>query len=235
MRVGMDFEYILEMVAISSFAVFGANAAIEKKMDIFGVIVLACVTAVGGGFIRDLILKVDVPVMFATPMYCTVATLTAIVIILVTNFIRVQIARQKFDAQKSVILRVRFNYIVTVCDAIGMGYFAIAGVNITVAHGFRDNIFMCIFIGVLTAVGGGMLRDMMLARQPMIFRKEIYATAAIVGSLIYYFIEPYMNHTVAVYLCTLLIAGIRMYTYKKNLNLPALYIKNGKKEQARTP
>ena len=227
----MDFEYVLEMIAIASFAVFGANAALEKKMDIFGVIVLACVTAVGGGFIRDLILNVDVPVMFATPMYCIVATATAIVIILVTNFMRMQSAKQKFDAQKYIVFRARFNYIATVCDAIGMGYFAIAGVNITIAHGFGDNTFMCIFIGVLTGTGGGMLRDMMLARQPMLFRKEIYATAAIIGSLLYYFIEPHMNHTVAVYLCTLLIAGIRMYTYSKNVNLPALFIGTQKEQK----
>ena len=227
----MDFEYILEMVAIASFAVFGANAAIEKKMDIFGVIVLACITAVGGGFIRDLILNVDVPVMFANPMYCTVALLTAVAIILVTNFMRMQSVNQKFDAKKSLAIRARFNYIATICDAIGMGYFAIAGVNITIAHGFRENVFMCIFIAVMTGTGGGMLRDMMLARQPMLFRKEIYATAAIIGSLLYYFIEPHMNHTVAVYLCALLIAGIRMYTYSKNVNLPALFIGTQKEQK----
>jgi len=228
----LDFEYILEVIAIASFAVFGANAAIEKKLDIFGVIVLAAVTAVGGGFIRDLILNVDVPVMFANPMYCTVSAITAVIIILVTNFMRVKTVNRKFDAQKNMAMRARFNYIATVCDAIGMGYFAIAGVNITIEHGFRENVFFCIFIGVLTGTGGGMLRDMMLARQPMIFKKEIYATAAIVGSLIYYFIEPRMNHTFAVYLCTVIIAVIRMYTYKKNVNLPALFVKIGSKRDA---
>jgi len=224
----LDLEYILEVIAIAAFAVFGANAAIEHKLDIFGVIVLAAVTAVGGGFIRDLILNVDIPVMFANPMYCTVSAITAIVIILITNFMRMQRVTQKVDTKTSMEIKAKFDYIVTLCDAIGMGYFAIAGVNITIAHGFGDNLFLTIFIGTLTGTGGGMIRDMMLGRQPLIFKREIYATAAILGSLLYYFILPYIDKTVAMYLCTALIAFIRMYTMKKNVNLPALFIRSKK-------
>jgi len=224
----MDFEYILEVIAIASFAVFGANAAIEHKMDIFGVIVLAAVTAVGGGFIRDLILDVEVPVMFANPMYCTVSAITAIIIILITNFMQMQRVKKKFDVQKSMEIKAKFDYIVTLCDAIGMGYFAIAGVNITIEHGHGDNVFLAIFIGVMTGTGGGMIRDMMLCRQPLIFKKEIYATAAIVGSLLYYYIHPYVDQTFAIYLCTILIAFIRMYTRRRNMGIPSLFVRNKK-------
>ena len=220
----LDFAFILEVIAVAAFAIFGANAAIENKMDVFGVIVLAAITAVGGGLIRDIILNVEVPVMFANPMYCIVTSITAILVILTTNFMRMRRVKQKLDVKKSMEIKAKFDYIVTLCDAVGMGYFAIAGVDMAIACGHRSNVFLVIFIGTITATGGGVIRDMMLCRQPFIFKKEIYATAAVIGSLLYYFIVPYINQTVAMYLCTCIIAVIRMYTMKKNINLPSLFL-----------
>ncbi len=225
----MNFEYTLEIIAIASFAVFGASAAIENRLDIFGVIVMASVTAVGGGLIRDLILNVEVPVMFATPMYCIVASITAVIVILVENFMRMQRVKQRFDTEKSREIKERFDYLVTLCDSIGMGFFVIAGVNMSIAYGKGDNVFMTVFLGVVSGTGGGLLRDVMIGKKPMILRREIYATAAIFGAILYYYILPYMDKTFAVYLCTIIIAWIRMYTRKKNINIPSLFIQNKKK------
>ncbi len=222
----MNFEYALEIIAIASFAVFGASAALENRLDIFGVIVVATVTAVGGGLVRDLILPVEVPVMFTTPMYCIVASITAVIVILVENFLRMQRVKQRFDIQKNMEVKEKFDYIVTLCDAIGMGYFSVSGVNMAIAYGRGDNVFLSVFVGVLTATGGGLLRDIMLGRKPMIFKREIYAIASIIGTVIYYYILPHMDKTLAMYLCTVIITWIRMFTKKKNVNIPSLFIQS---------
>lgn len=167
---------ITEIIGIVAFSVSGAIISIHRKMDFFGVVFLSLVTALGGGALRDIFLGVIPPRNFFNFSHLLITILTAIFV-----FIIVMIFKKFFFENYK-----KINFLVSIFDAIGLASFAVTGVDLTVQKGYGDHEFFVVFMGFLTAVGGGLLRDSMSCLKPMIFCKNIYATAVLIGTVVYY-------------------------------------------------
>lgn len=163
---------IFEIIGTISFAVSGAMTAINKKMDIFGVIILGTITAVGGGAIRDLVLGINPPVTFTSPVYAVVAAVTAIIVFIP--------AVLKFLHKKKVI----YDYVLFVMDSLGLAVFTVIGIQTAVSNTSGFNWFLLLFVGVITGIGGGVLRDIMAGNIPYIFVKHFYASASLIGAAV---------------------------------------------------
>lgn len=204
---------IIELIGIIAFAISGAIVGIKKRFDIFGVIVLGVITAVGGGALRDIILGILPPAMFKNCIYVFVAFLTSIV-----AFGAGAVARVNFRKKKE-FLKEMVNFF----DAIGLGVFAVTGTNTAIVNGFADNAFLAIFVGVITGIGGGMLRDILAGKVPFVLYKDIYASAAIVGACIYYYIYTLnFNPVLAVTSAILITILIRLLASYYHLGLPRI-------------
>lgn len=166
--------FIMELIGTVAFASSGAILAMQKEMDVFGVCVLGVVTAVGGGLIRDLILGITPPGMFRKPVYTLVA-LGVSVFLFIVVYIRHSWMKGKAAAAYDVIM--------IIFDALGLGIFTVVGINTAWTAGYEQK-FLLMFVGVLTGVGGGLIRDLMAHVKPYILHKHIYASASIAGALV---------------------------------------------------
>lgn len=162
----------LEMLGTLAFAASGAMVGIKKKMDIFGIAMLGVMTSVGGGVIRDIVLGVFPPATFRHPQYAVSAIAVSIIIFL-------PFVRKRADHSSPL-----FDKLLLIADSIGLGVFTVNGIKAAVDAGFGKNIFLLIFVGVITGVGGGVLRDIMAGERPYIFVKHIYACASLLGAVI---------------------------------------------------
>ena len=171
-----EFIFILELIGTVAFASSGAMIAIEKKMDIFGVNVLGATTAVGGGIMRDIILGLTPPGAFSHPVYDLVAALTSTILFV--------IAYAKPTAFESRVKTDYYDKLMFWCDTAGLGIFTVVGIQAAVRAVGGENVFFFVFIGTLTGVGGGVLRDIMAGETPYILVKHIYACAAIAGGIV---------------------------------------------------
>ena len=204
---------ILEIIGTIAFAVSGAFVAIKVKFDIFGVIVIACMTAFGGGIIRDTLIGQTPPVIFSKLYVIAIAALTAIVV-----FIVAYVKRKKFDA-----FREEIEHINNVFDAIGLAAFSVAGTEVAFTFGFSDNAFLAITLGVLTGCGGGVLRDILTETQPYIFKKHVYAIASILGAGTYYLLSSFDETTLIPSLISMtLVVVIRLLAAKYKWSLPKI-------------
>ncbi len=173
--------FVLEIIGIVAFAITGVITALEKKFDIFGALVLGTVTSVGGGIIRDMILGDLPPAAFRNSVYAITALITSLAVFVLAYFLGARI-KKHFDV---------YSQIINIFDSLGLSVFVVGGVNAAIACGFGDNMFLSVFVGTLTGVGGGVMRDIMAGRVPKILRKRVYALAAIVGAIIYYLLITY--------------------------------------------
>lgn len=165
---------IFDFIGTIAFATAGALVAIRKEMDIFGVNVMAVCTATGGGVIRDLLIGITPPHAFRNPKYVLVACITAnIVFFFLSRHPKVT------KAVRAIYDSIYFSF-----DTLGLAAFTIDGVMAGVNAGHESNIFLLVFLGMITGVGGGVLRDVLAIRTPDIFRKHIYALSSILGALI---------------------------------------------------
>lgn len=173
-----DFNAIFQLceaIGTAAFAVSGAMVAIDKGTDIFGVLLMAVFTALGGGTLRDVLIGHFPPRMFTNFHYVLLSCICA-----VTVFIIARIFKERYIERERLIEQVN-----NVFDAIGLGIFAVSGARIGMEAGFADNIFLTTFLGTTTAIGGGMLRDVLLREMPFVLKKRVYAVAAILGALGY--------------------------------------------------
>ena len=168
--------FLVEMTGTVAFAISGAMLAIERRLDLFGVVFLGVVTAIGGGVLRDLLLGQVPPLAFLNSVYFLVSALTALVVFAAALLLR----RRRGTSLPS------NSSLLNVFDAAGLGIFSVIGVQNTVAAGFGDNLFLCLFLGMTTGVGGGALRDVLSGSTPAILRKHVYALASLAGALCYY-------------------------------------------------
>lgn len=157
--------YALDLFGVAVFAVSGSLAAGRKRMDVFGVIVLGLVTALGGGTLRDMLLDSGPVFWVDDPGYVLVAGLTSLL-----TFIAVRV----FSTPGRGLI---------ISDAFGLAVFTVIGTAKALA--ITNSLSVAIIMGVMTGVAGGMIRDVLSAEVPLVLRKEIYATAALCGSLIY--------------------------------------------------
>ena len=157
---------IIEVLGTISFAISGTFAAIQKRLDPFGVLIIAFVTSIGGGTVRDLLLG-DTPVAWMRDVnYCLLILVTSIL----TLFFKHQIKK--------------FKVTLFLFDSLGLGLFTLVGVQKGIVFGLSPGI--CVALGTITGCFGGIIRDTLLNTIPLIFRKEIYATACILGGILYF-------------------------------------------------
>ena len=201
--------FFLEVIGTVAFAFAGALVAIDNDLDWFGILCMAGTTACGGGMTRDIILGNTPPMMFRNPIYIGMAIAVGLLTVLIYHkFIQ--------SRHKDKILD-----IVNVLDAIGLAIFTIVGMDLAMQLGHTKAFLVCA-MGVLTAVGGGLLRDIMVNVKPLILTKEIYATAAMVGSIVYYYSKFILSDFAAAAISLVIIFGLRMWTIMKNINLPVV-------------
>ena len=162
----------IELVGILSFAASGAMTGLRKNMDLFGVCILGLTTAVGGGVLRDVILGNTPPATFRNPIYATVAILTSLALFLPR-------VRRLLNRSQHL-----YDLIMLAMDTLGLGIFTVMGVQIAYTQVAEPTVFLLVFVGVVTGVGGGVLRDMMAGDTPYIFVKHVYASASLVGALV---------------------------------------------------
>lgn len=164
----------LELIGAAAFAISGAMAAIKRKADIFGVVFLGVITALGGGVIRDVLIGQLPPKMFISYAYLLASLLVSLIV-----FFDAYIRREKYFANKD-----KLSEINNIFDAVGLAVFTVSGMN--TAMGVSDNVILILTLGVITGVGGGMLRDMMTNTMPKVLRKRVYAVASLIGGALYY-------------------------------------------------
>ncbi len=165
--------FVFEILGVISFALSGALVALKADMDILGVMTLGIITAIGGGITRDLLLGLTPPSSLINP-------LNAIIAIAVSIFIFLPFM-QKLILQHSK----AYDLIFLIGDSIGLGLFTVNGATVSlITHG-ENAIFLAIMAGIITAVGGGVFRDVLAKHRPMIFVKHFYACASIIGAITY--------------------------------------------------
>lgn len=202
--------FLMEIVGTIAFASSGAMLAIRKTMDIFGVCVLGVVTSVGGGLFRDVILGIIPPGMFRKPIYTLVAVIVSVLLFVLIYFnhdwVRGKVA-------------LAYDKVIRIFDALGLGIFTVVGVNTAWKAGYEQK-FLLVFVGVLTGVGGGLLRDVMAQEKPYILTKHVYACASIAGALVCVFGRTVMGELGAMLVGALSVVVLRVLAVHYNWNLP---------------
>ena len=211
----------IEIVGVISFAVAGAVVAIDKETDIFGVVFLALMTCFGGGIIRDITIGRNPPAFFRE-LTSQVAIGTAVALLV---FILARVFKRQYVKREQQVLNVN-NYI----DALAIGIYSVSGVQICLdffaAKGQSAGFLLCAVLGMLTAVGGGLVRDIILRDIPFILRKRVYALAALTGASLYYllvavlFPNDKVLEIVSQLVCITLVFVIRVLATKLKWNLP---------------
>lgn len=191
----------IEILGTISFAISGSFAALQRRLDPFGVLIIAFVTSIGGGTVRDLLLG-DTPVKWMRDVnYCFLILATS----LLTIFFRRHIKK--------------FKVTLFLFDSLGLGLFTVLGIQKGIAYGLSPGI--CIALGTITGCFGGVIRDTLLNTIPLIFRKEIYATACIVGGILYFSLLYFnLKSDVAKVLVIGFIFTLRIVVVRYKLSLP---------------
>jgi len=192
---------IIEMLGIIACAMSGAILGIKKDLDLFGVLMLGVTTAVGGGIIRDIVIGNTPPVYFREPKYFIVSVIAGVFVLFFNKSLN------------------KLNNVIKIFDAIGLGIFTAIGCNVAIQHDIND-MFIVVSVGVITGIGGGILRDLFNGEIPFVFRKEIYAVASIIGSLLFYYSRFFVTGNIPIYLCFSVTLIIRLIAIKWNIHLP---------------
>ena len=204
--------FAIALIGTVAFSASGAMVGIECSMDIFGVIVLGVSTAVGGGMVRDVILG-KVPSALLHPVYVIYAVLAAVLVFCIIYF------RRKYlqDGFGEV-----YDKLMLAMDSVGLGIFSAMGVTKGISCGYIDNTFLLVFLGTMTGVGGGLLRDTMAGVAPYIFVKHIYACASIAGAWICVIIYRSYGELPAMVVSSLIVMLIRFLAAHYRWNLPRI-------------
>ena len=202
-----QFNFIIEFLGMISFVMSGAFAAMQKRLDPLGVLIVAFVTTIGGGTIRDLLL--DIPAFWMHDLWYIYMILVVTIIAIIFKSIE-----KNFQVPLSIF------------DSFGLGLYTIVGIQ----KGL--NPVICVTLGTITGCFGGILRDILLNRIPLIFRKEIYASACIVGGSIFLLMRIYTSIPyIFVHIFTiLLIVLIRTLAVKYQWEFPKFYISKDEEE-----
>lgn len=198
---------IIDLLGTFSFAAAGSFAAMEKKLDPFGVLIIAFATAIGGGTIRDVLIG-ELPVAWLTNS-------NGILVILLATA-----AALFFGGYLK-----KLNKMLFLSDAIGLGLFTIIGIQKGIAHEFSAGI--CIMLGIVTGSFGGVLRDVLLNNLPLIFHKEIYAMASLAGGLLFFLLlRSGIADDLAYSVAIIIVVIIRILAVRLRWSLPKFYLKN---------
>lgn len=203
------FYFICDLLGTIAFAISGVLVAMDKKFDLFGVFIIAFVTAVGGGSLRDMLIG-DTPVSWMRDSAYTITILGSVVF--------------------AVLLQHRLKYLrrsLFLFDTIGIGLYTMVGIEKGLDAGLMP--FICVALGVMTASFGGILRDILCNEIPVIFRKEIYATACILGGILYFaLLNTSLEEKYAYALGIITVIIIRLLSVRFHITLPDIYRKGVK-------
>ena len=205
-----SFIFYMDIIGTIAFAISGVMVAVRKDMDAFGINILALVTATGGGVIRDLLIGEIPPVMFRNPLYFIISVLTANLAFLFLYFNK-GISKRNIA---SITEKLLFWF-----DTLGLAAFTVDGVSAGMQMGDQKSLFLVVFLGTITGVGGGIMRDILANEMPYIFVRHIYAIASILGALATGIFWPVLgqNHAILIgFLLTILIRCLAAH-YKWNL------------------
>ena len=206
---------ILEIVGTVAFAVSGAFVAVKAKLDLFGVLFIGCITAVGGGITRDILIGQTPPAIFSNLYVLLIAAITSL-----TVFLIAYVMHRKF-----LVAYERIEPIQNIFDAFGLAAFSVMGTELAFVHGLQENAILAVLLGLLTGVGGGVLRDVMTSTTPYIFKKHIYAIASILGALIYYVMRLNMDDTLLPSVVAMvLVVCVRLLAAKYRWSLPKAHL-----------
>lgn len=199
----MDAILILDILGVVSFSISGVLTSMRKKMDAFGILIIAFVTSVGGGTLRDVLL--NEPVGWLTNM-------TYVYTIIGTSIFAVIFKNKLNFFRKSLFL----------FDTLGIGLYTVVGVEKGISAGL--NPIICIAFGTMSACFGGVIRDILCNEIPVIFRKEIYATACILGGFTYFIFNFFHAHQSIVFIASIAtVVSIRLVAVIFKIRLPNIY------------
>lgn len=204
---------VVELIGVVAAAITGAMAAIEKGADVFGVMFLGVITALGGGILRDVLLGSLPPRMFTSYVYVALALAAALAV-----FIIAYTRRESYRSKKD-----KADAILNVFDAVGLASFTVVGMEIAISECGSDNPVLVILLGMTTGVGGGMLRDTMTNTMPGVLRKHVYAVASVAGALAYYgLLLLGADSMIGNIVCMVIIFALRILATKYKWNLPRI-------------
>ena len=202
------FITILELLGTVAFAVSGAMLACKKNMDLFGVCALGLTTACGGGVVRDTMLGKLPPTIFREPVYALTAIIVSMIMFLPA-------LRRKLLTNHRI-----YDIVILLADSAGLGIFTVAGVSAAWTAGYGGSFFFAVFLGTLTGVGGGVIRDVMAGMPPYIFVKHIYACAAIIGAVVCELLWTVLGRSAAMLIGAAVIFVIRLLAAYFRWSLP---------------
>ena len=200
------FFQIIDILGTIAFAISGVSVAMSKRMDVFGLVIIAFVTSIGGGTVRDIMIG-QTPVSWMTNM----------------TYVYVILAATLF----TIIFQSKINYLrmsLFLFDTIGIGLYTVVGIEKGLMVGLHPII--CIALGTMTACFGGVIRDILCNEIPVIFRKEIYATACIAGGVVYFVLRQLpIDNNIIFMIAGAVVISIRMIAVKFKISLPSVYKK----------
>ncbi len=197
------FEFVLEIVATVFYAISGIRLAAVKKFDWFGAYSIGFVTAIGGGTMRDVFLGIN-PFWMLNPWYA-IATVAALPVVIIFRKYLVRLEGTFY-----------------IFDAFGLALFVDVGIYKTLMMGYP--MWVAIMMGTITGSMGGVLRDIFINEVPLVFRREIYATACIAGGIVYWLIGLWGGVSIVQQLaCALLVILLRFFAVKHNWSFPAMH------------
>ncbi|MCE2705495.1 MAG: trimeric intracellular cation channel family protein [Proteobacteria bacterium] len=199
--------YFFMIFGVIASSISGAIRAIEARMDITGAILLAFLNSNAGGTVRDILL--NVPVFWIQDQFYIWLTF----IVGGLSFIIIYFKNKVIGSRK-------LHKILIITDAMGIAAFCLAGVEKSLA--LNQNNVIAIIMGIWTAIGGGVVADIISNRVPLVFSQELYTTVAFLGAVCFLFLAGFLevNHAIAAFVSAFLMVGLRLYSVKKKLKLP---------------
>ena len=201
----MDYILLVDILGVITFSISGVLSSLKKSMDAFGILIIAFVTSVGGGTIRDILIGSEVMWM---------QEMIYVYVILITTILAVIFRKKLAYMRKSLFL----------FDTLGIGLYTVVGVEKGISYGFSAEI--CIAIGTMSACFGGVIRDTLCNEIPVIFRKEVYATACILGGLSYFLLlELNVPKGLIFIIAGIVVILVRLAAVVFKISLPSIYKK----------
>ncbi|OWV06201.1 MULTISPECIES: trimeric intracellular cation channel family protein [unclassified Fibrobacter] len=192
---------VLDILGTFAFAISGAEKAVRYRLDWLGLIVLATVTGVGGGILRDVMLGATPPAALTNPIYFPICIVGAFFYLLMRKKIR------------------KIRVFILVADALGLGFFTAVGA--AKASAMAAGPYSVILFAAITAAGGGLIRDLLVSEIPQVLKSDFYATAALIGGILFYVLEfANLGSTPRILITTAFTFSLRLLAMRKKLELP---------------
>ncbi len=195
---------LIDAIGVFAFAISGIRMAANKGFDLFGAFVVGFATAIGGGTIRDLLLGVT-PVWMTNSLYVTMTILALLFVV---------VFRKRL---------IHMNVTLFIFDTFGLALYTVVGIEKTLAMDYVYPWWVPITMGTLGGAAGGIIRDVLLAEVPLIFKKEIYATACIFGGVIFFICDALgANHLISDFVCAGFVVAARIFAVRYGISIPKI-------------